>query len=224
MKWIKKHRKLLLLVFLFLCAMGFLCFLLYQPFMDVLANIHGIKRVVHSHTVSGRVIMILLMVLQVIFVFIPGEVIEIMAGVLYGPWEGLILCLLGVCIGSYIIYVLIKKFGVSFVEHFVGKEELDELHFLQNHTYIPFLLFVIYLIPGTPKDIITYAIPFTSLRFSHFLCITTFARIPSILTSTICGNALGLKQYGLSIGVFIVTSFVSLAGLFLYKRYIHKNL
>ena len=80
------------------------------------------------------------------------------------------------------------------------------------------LCFLIFFIPGTPKDALTYFIPLTDMKLSTFLFITTIARIPSIITSTIGGHAIGVENYIFSILVFVITGIISLVGLYVYKK------
>ena len=85
------------------------------------------------------------------------------------------------------------------------------------------LCFLIFFIPGTPKDALTYFIPLTDMKLSTFLFITTIARIPSIITSTIGGHAIGVENYIFSILVFVVTGIISLVGLYVYKKISQKK-
>lgn len=85
------------------------------------------------------------------------------------------------------------------------------------------LCFLIFFIPGTPKDALTYFIPLTDMKLSTFLFITTIARIPSIITSTIGGHAIGVENYIFSILVFVITGIISLVGLYIYKKISQKK-
>lgn len=65
-----------------------------------------------------------------------------------------------------------------------------KLLFLKKEKNLELIIFIIFFIPGTPKDLLTYIAPFTRIKLKTFLLLTTFARIPSVITSTIGGNAL----------------------------------
>ena len=101
---------------------------------------------------------------------------------------------------------------------------MKQVHFLHNPQKRNTLCFLIFLIPGTPKDLLTYLIPLTEMKRSTFLFITTIARIPSIITSTIGGHALGIEDYMFSIIVFAVTGIISLIGLLIYNKINKKTL
>lgn len=167
---------------------------------------------------TGKVVFVAIRALQTVVKFIPAEPLEIGSGFAYGTFGGLLYCMLGTFIGSIVIIVLTKIFGVKLVNIFVSQDQINSLRFLQNKSKLSITLFIIYLIPGTPKDIITYLIGLTDYSMAKFMLLTTFARIPSIITSTICGAALEQKSYALSIGVFLGTALLGLIGLLIYNK------
>lgn len=171
---------------------------------------------------TGKIIFVAVRALQTVVKFIPAEPLEIGSGYAYGTFGGLFYCSLGTLIGSFIIIGLTKIFGKKIVNVFVPQEKINSLRFLQNKSKLSVTLLIIYLIPGTPKDIITYLIGITDYSITKFLLITTFARIPSIITSTICGHTLEQKNYALSIGVFLGTALLGLIGIYFYKKYEDK--
>lgn len=165
----------------------------------------------------GQVIFVAVRALQTVVKIIPAEPLEIGSGYAFGVWGGLLYCMLGTEIGSFIIVVLTKIFGMKAVNLFVSEEKINSLGFLQNKEKLSVSLFIIYLIPGTPKDIITYLIGVTDYNIWKFLLLTGIARIPSIITSTVCGAALGERNYVLSIGVFVGTAILGLVGVKIYS-------
>ncbi len=161
--------------------------------------------------------------LQTVVKFIPAEPLEIGSGYVYGIWGGLFYCMLGTEIGSFIILFITKLFGMRAINLFVPQERIDRIKFLQNEKKLKTTLFFIYLIPGTPKDLITYFIGKTKIKISHFLIITGIARIPSIITSTWCGAALGEKNIKLAAIVFFSTLAVTIIGTFFYKKFFEND-
>ncbi len=156
--------------------------------------------------------------LQVVFAIIPGEPMEIGAGYAFGSIEGTLLCLAGAAVGSSIIYLFTKKFGIKLVEAFISKEKILSLSFIKNTKKLNLLIFILFFIPGTPKDIFTYFIGLTPMKLHIFLLISSIARIPSVITSTISGDALVSQNYGFAIAVFVITAVVSTAGIFIYHK------
>ena len=170
-----------------------------------------------------EVVFVSIRALQTVVKFIPAEPLEIGSGYVYGIWGGLFYCMLGTEIGSFIILLITKLFGMKAINLFVSQERIDKIKFLQNEKKLKTTLFFIYLIPGTPKDLITYFIGKTKIKISHFLIITGIARIPSIITSTWCGAALGEKNVKLAAIVFISTLVVTIIGTFFYKKFFEKD-
>jgi uncharacterized membrane protein YdjX (TVP38/TMEM64 family) len=157
--------------------------------------------------------------LQVVFAVIPGEPVELGAGYTFGTVEGTVLCLAGDAAGTAVVFLFTKLFGIQLVEALVGREKLKAMRFLKSSRNLNMLVFLLLFIPGTPKDVLTYIIGLTPMKLTTFLIIASFARIPSVLTSTITGNALGVQDYRTAILVYAVTGVISLAGILIYRRF-----
>ena len=155
---------------------------------------------------------------QTVIKIIPAEPLEIGSGALYGTWEGMFLCILGTMIGSVVIIALTRAFGRRLVNAFIPIEKIESLRFLQNKKKVYLSLFFIYLIPGTPKDVLTYAAGLTGLNMKKFLLITGIARIPSIITSTWCGQEIINKNYTLAILIFAATGILSIVCSVIYNK------
>lgn len=207
---------------LWLAVLVSLCVIFYKPFVSLFEDPQALRLQLQSYGLIGQLILSLTMAIQVVLIFLPGEIIEVMAGYIYGPYVGLVCCMVGSSIGSTLIFVFIKKWGVRFIKYFINLEKINEVKCLQNKERRNIILFIIFFIPGTPKDILTYFMPLTDMKLSTFLLITTLARFPSIITSTIGGYAIGIENYSFSILVFLFTGLVSLLGLLIYKKIIEK--
>lgn len=159
---------------------------------------------------------------QTCFKFIPAEPLELASGFLWGPWFGMLWCLLGNTLGSCIILLLVRRFGRRLVEKVMPAKAEIVLHKLEGSEHLYALLTLIYLIPGTPKDGIVYLAGLMTIDLRAFMVINIFGRIPSILSSTLCGAAMGEKQYLLSAVIFAVTMLLALLGGMLYRRRIQN--
>ncbi len=160
--------------------------------------------------------------LQVIFAFIPGEFIEIAAGYIYGPFLGTVLCLIGVLPATCLIFGLTKFLGHKFTNITLDKKDLKKFSFLNDEKKLKMTFFLLYFFPGTPKDVITYFAGITKIKFLPFLLISVFCRIPSILTSTLAGGALGESKFILTVVIFGITGIAVLFGWLMF-RYISKK-
>ncbi len=178
---------------------------------------------IDSQGLWGRFAFLGIQVLQVVVAIIPGEVIEIGAGYAFGAWEGTLLCLGGVAIGSAIIYILTRLFGVKLVEAFISREKIAQIKFIKNEKRLNMVIFLVFFIPGTPKDLLTYFVGLTPMKLSTFLIISSIARIPSVLSSTLGGHALGQQDYRMAVIVFVITAVVSGAGMLLYNTIVKRK-
>ena len=178
---------------------------------------------IRNKGIKGWFIFLLIQILQVVISFIPGEPIEVIGGVIYGAFGGLLTCMLGCLLGSMIVYFLSLKIGKSFIKLFVKEKDFNEVKFLKNEKRVEELVFIFYFIPGTPKDIITYLAPYTKIKPLKFFLISTFARIPSIITSTWAGSSISKNNWGLTIGVFLGTFLIALLGLLIRQKIFNKK-
>ena len=178
---------------------------------------------IRNKGINGWFIFLLIQILQVVISFIPGEPIEVIGGVIYGAFGGLLTCMLGCLIGSMIVYFLSLKIGKSFIKLFVKEKDFNEVKFLKNEKRVEELVFIFYFIPGTPKDIVTYLAPYTKIKPLKFFIISTFARIPSIITSTWAGSSISKNNWGLTIGVFLGTFLIALLGLLIRQKIFNKK-
>lgn len=166
-----------------------------------------------------KLVFIAVRAFQTVIKIIPAEPLEIGSGYLYGIWGGLLCCMLGTLLGSFVIIALSKIFGKRLVNVFFPVEKINSLKFLQNKKRVYRTLFFIYLIPGTPKDVLTYVASITDINMVKFMLITSIARIPSIITSTICGEMLIEKNYWLAAGIFVATAILSVLCSLIYNKY-----
>lgn len=161
--------------------------------------------------------------LQVFVALIPGEFVEVGLGLSFGFIEGTIICYLGVALASALIFILVKKFGIKAVELFVDPKKIDELRFINSEKKLNTLVFLLFLIPGTPKDILTYVVPLTRMKLSEFLTISLIARFPSVVSSIIGGDFFGNEKYLEGIILFLITGGVSLTGMLIYRLILKKG-
>lgn len=160
---------------------------------------------------------------QVVVAIIPGEPLEVCAGYAFGALEGTALCILGIGLGSAAIFLMVRSLGVKLVEVFYSVDRIRSMRFLRENHKRNMLTFIIMFIPGTPKDLISYFIGLTDMKFYEWIIISTIARIPSIVTSTVGGNALAEKNYKFAVIVFVTAAAISIAGILIYNKIQRKR-
>ena len=172
---------------------------------------------------KGVAIFIFLRVVQTVLKLIPGEALEIAAGCTFGVWYGLLWCSVGSIIGSLIIVFLGKRYGMKIVGLFVSPEKMQSISFLKNKKRLNVTFFLLYFIPGTPKDMFTWLVCLTDENIFLFILLTAVARIPSIVTSTWCGQELVEENYLLSFGILGGTILLGIIGGIIYKLVLNRN-
>ena len=203
---------------IFILLSAAVAWLIGKPLLQFVSEPEKFRQWVDSHGLLGPLAFLGMMVLQVFVAVIPGEPLEIGAGYAFGAVEGTLLCILGAAIGSTLVFLFVRRFGVRAVEVFISREKIQSLRFLQNTRRVHLFLLVAFLLPGTPKDVLCYVAGLTTLKLGPFILISSICRLPSIVTSTIGGSALGSGQWGMAAIVFAATLVISAIGLWIYKR------
>ncbi len=210
-------------VLLFLFLSGVICWFVGRPMVRFAKNPELFRSWVDSHGAWSGLLYIGMVFLQVLVAVIPGEPLEICGGYAFGALKGTLLCMAGALLGSIVVFAFVRRWGREVVDIFFPNEKLTKLHFLQSSPRRDFLFFLIFALPGTPKDLLCYFSGLTDLSWKKWMIICSLGRLPSILTSTIGGNALGVQDYRYAIAVFALTLGVSLLGLFVYQRVVAHN-
>lgn len=204
-------------IFLFVVLSVFLAWFAGRPLIRFAQEPEKFRAWVDQRGLWAHVVFVGMVALQVIVAIIPGEPLEIAAGYAFGALEGTLLCVVGALLGSLAVFLAVRRLGERLAEVFFSLDKLKSLKFLQNERRLSFWVFVIYLLPGTPKDLLCYFVGLTELPLSNWVFITAVARLPSIVTSTVGGNALGEGRYVTAVLVFLVTAAVSLMGVSIYR-------
>lgn len=216
----QRHQKMVwigaMLIFLFFC--GLVGWFVGVPMIRLAREPEAFRLWVEQFGVLGKLIFVLMVFIQVLVALIPGEPVELAAGYAFGFWEGTLLSMIGIVLGSAVIFLLVRKFGVKLVEVFFANKEIKQLNFLKNNKKTAVIAFLLMLIPGTPKDFLSYFAGLTKLKLGQWLLIVTVARIPSLVTSTGTGAAAGDKNYLLAGIMLAITAVISLVGVIYYRR------
>ena len=215
----RKHQKTLwftaiALVILFSAAVGWF---IGVPMIRLAEDPQAFRDWVDESGIWGRLLFVGMVFIQVLIAFIPGEPVELAAGYAFGVVEGSLLTMAGFLLGSWVIFVLVRRYGVRLVEVFFPAEKIRQIGFLKNPKKTQILSFILMCIPGTPKDFLSYFAGLTPLTLWQWLGIVATARLPSLLTSTITGAAAGEKNYllsGIMLGIALV---ISAVGIYYYR-------
>lgn len=210
-------------ILMFIVLSGLIFYFVGIPLVKYANEPEKFRELVNDNGVLGRMAFIGMTVLQVVVAIIPGEPFEILAGYAFGAVEGTLLCVIAQTLGSIIVFKLVKVFGIKIAEIFFSREKLDSLTFLKTSAKRDTVFLIIFMIPGTPKDLITYFAGLTDMKMATWLLICSFGRLPAIITSSVGGDALGTNNYLFAALVFGITFIVSLIGIFIYNKICKKN-
>lgn len=203
---------------IFLIFSALVAWFIGKPLFRYVDEPEQFKNWVSGYGMWGWLVCIGMMVLQIVIAIIPGGALEIGAGYAFGIVPGSIICIIGSIIGCTLVFQFVRVFGVKLVEAFFSLDKIRSLKFLHDEKKRDVLAFIIFLIPGTPKDLLSYFMGLTDMSLSRWLLISTIARTPAIVVSVMGGDALGSRKYVMAIVVFVITVVISIAGMIFYKK------
>lgn len=156
---------------------------------------------------------------QIVFAFLPGEPLELAAGYLFGAEMGTLICLFGSALGTLAIWVLVKLFQRPILHFFFQEEKLREWETVMRKHHGYWWMFLLFLIPGSPKDLMTYTLALKEKGKWKWTFLITIGRIPSIITSTYLSGSVAEQNYILAGSVFLITMLLVGSGI-TYLRYL----
>ena len=199
--------KILLMVVVLTLFIGITVYLF--PVMKNLSTVEGqvaFKEKVDNSGMMGMLSLFGLQIAQIFLIIVPGEPIEILAGMCYGGLWGTVFIMVSATIISITIYLLVRKFGRKFVYDFCDEKKVSKIEnskLFQNPKKIELIMIVLFLIPGTPKDLLVYVAGLLPIKPIKFILISTFARFPSVITSTLAGDRLAIGDWKMSIMLYV---------------------
>lgn len=182
----------------------------YSQYFEVLKNPKEIKRVILSYGRYSELAFLALQIIQVVAFFIPGELVQIAGGYIYGAFLGGLLTLLGITLGSAIVYGIARAYGKPFIKLIISKKHLNFFEKILKLGSINYIVFLLYLIPGIPKDVLAYVCGISEISFKNFILYSTLGRIPGIFISAYFGSKIysGNKIILIIIAVLMTVLFI----------------
>lgn len=195
-----------------------LCWEYLPGLLAWLADARAVRAFVSDHAFVSRLAMLGINIVQVLLAFLPGEPVELASGYAFGFWEGTALCLVASGLATSMIYWATRRWGWKLVGLFFDRSLFDRFSWLKSAKRLELIMLIVFLIPGTPKDFLTYFAGLTNMRFLPVVLIATFGRIPSIVTSTIAASAVGSGNWPLVACTLVASAFLLAAGGLMYRR------
>ena len=195
-----------------------LCWEYLPGLLAWLADARAVRAFVADHAFASRLTMLGINIVQVLLAFLPGEPVELASGYAFGFWEGTALCLVASGLATSAIYWATRRWGWKLVGLFFDRSLFDRFSWLKSAKRLELIMLIVFLIPGTPKDFLTYFAGLTNMRFLPVVLIATFGRIPSIVTSTITASAVGSGNWPLVACTLVASAFLLAVGGLMYRR------
>jgi uncharacterized membrane protein YdjX (TVP38/TMEM64 family) len=216
---------------LFLCILaGVGFFIIYQYHSQLWSQVnrlchiyedrHQLKRVINSFGPYAPLAYILLQIIQVVIAPIPGGAIEFLGGYLFGVKAGFVYSMIGLILGSWFAFSLARIFERIAVEKFVSERTRKKFYYLVEHEGV-ILSFILFLLPGFPKDALCYILGLTPMHLGIFLIISTIGRIPGTLMATLQGAKAFEHQY-YTFGVLLGGSALVILIFYIYHEEFHN--
>lgn len=218
-----EKRKLVLnitLIAVFLAVLAYLAVRFGPEITRLARKPEHLRDVLNSYGWKGVLVFIAIQLLQVVVVAIPGEIVQFAGGYVYGTWLGTLYSLAGIAAGSVIVFFAARLLGYPIVKIFVSPKKLEQFDFMLNSGKSEIAMFILFLIPGIPKDILTYVAGLTPVKPLRFLIIITVGRLPALLASSYIGYHTWKGNYAIVIILSVAALLLFGAGVLLKDRII----
>lgn len=221
----KKYKALKIALAILSLAIIIITIIYMIPVMTQLSTPEGkieLKDKVQSTGFLGMMMLFGLQVAQIFLFILPGEPIEIIAGMCYGGFWGTIFILISAAIISTGIFFLVRKLGKKFVYEFCNEEKVKKIEnskMFQDPKKVEMIIFILFLLPGTPKDLLVYIAGLLPIKPSRFIIISTLARIPSIISSTYAGEKILDGNYKMAAIMYIIIVAICAILIFIFNKF-----
>lgn len=185
----------------------------YGEYIKTYYSPEAVKNWVLSFGSLSFLVFILLQILQVVLFFIPGEVVQGAAGYIFGTLGGAGISLLGITLGSVGTFLVARKFGDRLLHKILPQKDYIKIKILIDKPKNRLIIFILYLIPGFPKDVLGYVAGITPIGLKWFVLFSTIARVPGIIMSTFVGSNLYQGNYLLVAIVAVIMAAILVLGI-----------
>ena len=215
--------KIILMALVIAIFIGVIIYLI--PVMKNLSTTEGqlaFKERVSSSGIWGMAALFGLQFAQIFLIILPGEPIEILAGMCYGGIGGLIFITVSAAIITTMIVFLVRKLGRKFVYDFCSEERIKKIEnskLFKNTKKIELIMIILFMVPGTPKDLLVYIAALLPIKPLRFILISTFARFPSVISSTFAGSNLVAGNWKSIIIIYLVTFLLVGLAIFIFNKF-----
>lgn len=180
----------------------------HQEFLSQFNSLEDVNAFLDRYQTASVFVYFAIQVLQLVICIIPGQAMQFAGGYVFGIGLGYLLSITGAAVGTVLTFYLARVLGRDALHLFFDEKKIA--HFVEklNSKKALIVVFVIYLIPGLPKDLITYAAGVSEIKLKPFLILSLVGRTPGMLCSIILGNLFNNGSY---IGILVLSIVVAVA-------------
>ena len=182
-----------------------------------LSDYDELVKTMRASGVRGPLICIAVQIGQVIVFPIPGEVTQIAAGYVFGAWAGFLYSWIGIMIGSALAYTISRIVGRPVIQKIIGGKRLEKIDNALDTGKGRSALFLLFLVPGMPKDSLSFGVGLTDFRMGEFIVLSGLGRAPALLFSTMIGSQIQERDYT-SIAITLVVAALVIGAAYLYEK------
>jgi uncharacterized membrane protein YdjX (TVP38/TMEM64 family) len=213
-------------ILVILIAVMIFLFIKYSSFImkmvpHSLKDLGNFKDYILSFKALGVLIYICFQILHVIIIFIPGEFVQIAGGFIYGTFFGTLYTFIGIFLGINLVFFATRIFGYSLIKFFIPKDKLEKYNYLINNPRAEIIMFFLFLIPGIPKDALTYIAGLTPVKPLRFILLCSVARFPGIFFSAYIGSNLESRNYLMVIIISIIAVILFILGVIFQEKIVN---
>lgn len=220
--------KIILTTIVLIAIVGIIIYL--TPIMMKLSTEEGrlnFKEQVNRWKFWGFLALFGLQVAQIFLFIVPGEPIEILAGMCYGGIAGTAFIMISATIISILIFFAVRKFGKKFVYSFCSKEKVEKIEnskLLKNPRKVEKIMLILFIVPGTPKDLLVYISGLLPIKPMRFIIISTVARFPSVISSTLAGANLANGNWKMSVIIYLAIVIPVMIAIYVMNKFDKEKL
>lgn len=218
---IKKYKSYIVLSII-LIFLIYMAYQYYNKYFYIFKDPDKIKYMIMSYGKYSIIAFFVLQIVQVVAFFIPGEFVQVAGGYIYGTFEGSIISLIGITTGSIIVYSISHFYGRPLINKLVSKKDMKFFEKILNIGDINFIVFLLYLIPGIPKDVLGYICGISNITFKNFILYSTLGRIPGIFISAYFGAKIDSGNKYILISIAVVMTLLFILGVLKGEKLVNK--
>ncbi len=223
-KKLRKYFKVFSAVFKFalllviLVGIPLYIYFFHHDWIQMFSNIDNVKALFREYKAESVFFYIGSQILQIVICIIPGQWLQFAAGYMYGFWLGYLYSIIGAFLGSVLTYYLARILGHDAMHLIFGEEKIKSMLETMNSKKAVVLVFLIFLIPGVPKDLCNYVAGLSELKLKPFLIVSLIGRSPGMMGSLLIGRQICTGGYVSAAVIAAVAVVLCVIGIIFRKK------